>query len=132
MKAQTLKSTVEKDLADIQSKIDNAKKELADNYAYAFEWGVAGQLYCLELEKRNMIKLLKAIIDAPNTLAVNLQRSLDASIEEILKGDFLGNSTSQYHNISHTHKKEVSCKMIERNKLYLQWITADINPMPIS
>lgn len=131
MRTQTLKSTIEKDLSNVRSKIEDANRQLKDNFTYAFEWGVAGELYCLLIEERELLRLLKSVVEKPDTVISNLKNSVEQSIANILKGDFTGGSTSTYHNLAHVHKKELSCKSIERNQLYLEWLTDAKIPMPV-
>lgn len=49
----------------------------------------------------------------------------------LLKGNFLGRSTSVYANLSESHDKEVACEIIELYGSYLNWATDVNDPMPI-
>jgi len=129
-KRYTLKETIQAEIESLNNKATICKSKLDESFIYNFEWGYAGDLYVLMFEKARMEKYLELILESPDKAEEILERQIRMMQDEILKGDFLGASTSIFANLTHTYKKEVKCTLIKTLETYLSFITQD-NPMPI-
>lgn len=120
----SLTQIVEKRIAFISKQVAEYKAKLDDSFMYNFEWGYAGDLYMAMAEKKQLDLLLTFISKPENSDKVleALKREIEVMTKDILRGGFVGTSTSNFSNIAHTMKKEVSCKLIDVYEDYLNEI----------
>jgi hypothetical protein len=132
MKTQTLRSTVEKEIEQTKANITRSSEKLQSNYLHGFEWGYAGDIYKLKKREWYLNALLAEISKDPDLIGHYLANFLTLVTADILKGSFIGRSSSVYSNLSEAHDKEVACEMIELYGNYLKWVSDEKDPMPIN
>lgn len=126
---RTLKEIIEEEIADYDLAIKANKAKLDENFLYNFEWGCAESVYKDTLERNILTGLVDFISAEPERAVEWLTHNIQDIKRNILKGSFIGTSTSVYSNMCYTYKKEVDCKLLSRYEVYLKSITSKNLPI---
>lgn len=111
---QTIRQFVINSIKSIEKDEREAMAKLNESFAYYFKWGLCEKVYKLKIKK---ICLDEFVALFPNHNEEQILKFINQKIKsltkEVLRGNFIGGSTSVFSNMAQTYDKQVECEMIE-------------------